>query len=227
MRIGIFNDSIDNYTFEIIDNIEKIDESYDLILININDIDKIEYIQKNAKCEIVVIVENDFYHNLIENELISAIINKNDVDDLNDWLQYFEAKTNINKLFENEMTNYKGLVINSNGYIIEKYNEFATIKYEKLLTEHYKNKLFIELENYNYNLIIKIPETIMLASLHLGQIIKIWNFIRTKCGCMYIINEDERNKKLLEIASIDKFIKILNSIDDIKNLSTNKIFNDC
>ena len=93
MRIGIFNDSIDNYTFEIIDNIEKIDESYDLILININDIDKIEYIQKNAKCEIVVIVENDFYHNLIENELISAIINKNDVDDLNDWLQYFEAKT--------------------------------------------------------------------------------------------------------------------------------------
>ena len=76
--------------------------SYDVIIANTTDKKLIKRISSNS-AEFALIVDDIMMfldEDLLNDPNVGALIDKNDLDDLLEWLQYFHAKISINKIFD-------------------------------------------------------------------------------------------------------------------------------
>ena len=113
---------------------------------------------------------------LIEDERIAAVIDKNDLEDITQWIDYFYAKRKIRRNMENEMQK-ASLTLNGYSFVVKE--QIAIIEFhEALLTEESRRQLIEDLEKVDWNCIFYFDEEVKAPSILLGQIIYFWNLIK-------------------------------------------------
>jgi hypothetical protein len=206
---------------------EKDPKIYDIIITeeSLQDItghELIKLISKRTDAEFAIIGENlqDFFSESLFDESISAIIEKNEHEEIISWIQYLESKIRIKKIFEKEQNNYVELISQANGYTISDACNYAIIEYSKLLTFESKEILFKQLKQFDYNCILIIDKSTTITSLHLGQILTILNFIKIHKGNFVVVCED---KKIFDLTALSEIIPIVHNIEQACKLINEKL----
>jgi len=191
---------------------------YDVIIANISDKRLIKHISMN-KAEFAIMsddIKTFVDEELLEDSNICALIDKNDLDDLLEWLEYFDAKIKINQTIENEIKKISEFTVN--GYTFQIQKNIAIVEFqENILTQENRDQLVKDLEKTNYKCVLSFKNSSHVTSILLGQIIYFWNVVKQYKGKLVIASIDNRLINAFNACSLNRLITIFNTIDDAIN----------
>jgi len=195
-------------------------KEYDVILID-NNLDTMlgEKIaiaiadKTRAELGLMSIDLNTLSNESIEDERINGVIDKRDVKNVIDWLNYIEAKLRINKTVELEKIKLKGFFVN--GFKLDIINNIIFIRYHEVLSrksfDSLKNKIN---ESKKSDVILYFTKDIeIVTSLNFADIIKIYKFVKSNHGNLLLLNE-KQVKLLKEQMKVFKLNRIIPYFED-------------
>jgi len=195
-------------------------KEYDVILID-NNLDTMlgEKIaiaiadKTRAELGLMSIDLNTLSNESIEDERINGVIDKRDVKNVIDWLNYIEAKLRINKTVELEKIKLKDFFVN--GFKLDIINNIIFIRYHEVLSrksfDSLKNKIN---ESKKSDVILYFTKDIeIVTSLNFADIIKIYKFVKSNHGNLLLLNE-KQVKLLKEQMKVFKLNRIIPYFED-------------
>jgi hypothetical protein len=217
--------------YEFIDNCYK----YDIALIDQNNLNKemLERISK-YKLETGVLKTGKL---VFDDPRISIIIDYDEIPEINERIKYFDAKIRIKQVIETEENSIHQIqnLSGKGGFLkqvekIETYSETLThknyqfdiienigiLRINGVLKVNEKEEVYALLKTTDFRAAVYLECTI--NSMNLAMLPVVWKMLnQNKAKCIYW-NHDNDTKilSILQLCSLDKLFKILNTIDEIK-----------
>lgn len=196
--------SIRDWHITVVDSNNKDCSMYDAVLIG-ESVDK-----KQLDCDADFALIGKPSEEVVQDDSINAIIDKDDIEEIIDWLKYVDAKLRIKRNTEIKI-NLKKVIITTDLPLI-KVSDFTVGE---------KQKAFDKAKECDFKCIVYFDENLKtLYSVHLNQLIILWKHIVKDNSGKMVLWKAGRNGEIDEkfkLCRLDALIPYFDKLDDAAN----------
>jgi DNA repair exonuclease SbcCD ATPase subunit len=216
----------------------RVCQNFDLVLIDKKFINK-ELIDQISRYKLEIGVLNNKGNVEFDDEHIAIVLDKDDLNQIEEKLKYFETKIRINRLLETEeetLGKMQKITMKSeflrnkqketeeilrkivkSTYYFEEIENIGILEIRDVLRQIDKDEIFEALKNVNYNVAVYFSFN-HVVSKHLGDLANLWKDVKKLNGNIVYWNKQNNTKVIciLKLCKLDNILSIVDSFEDVK-----------
>jgi len=160
----------------------------------------------------------NFVKEEIDDDSITVFIDKNNVEDIIDWLKYTDAKLRIKHYAEREQESFSAtmMAISDNGYVLEQRSGVSVLGISRILSDNSKKKLYTEFEKTQNNVVVYFTEKVQAVfSAYLSELVFMYRNIKEAGGkiCFWKNNREDV-AEIIVGCRLNLIMKVFDKLED-------------
>jgi len=187
-------------------------DKYDAIIVDSNlqgtsGISLINALSEKVDIEFALLKETDIGDDIVNNEKISAVVNKNSEEIIN-WLKYIDIKIRLKKSVATEKDKYNDILSLTNGFSLTVKNNIAILGFSKPLSTKGRATILSAFESADA-VIVYFSNNHVVTSTYLGELIFLYREVTKNDKKFIFVSNDEHLTSLMDTCNLSKIMPVM------------------
>ena len=195
---------------------------YDVVLVDdklpeMQGVRLIEALSEKSPIEFALMSDSgNFSETDINNRHISALIEKQNIDKVIDWLKYIDIKIRINNNIKIEKEKLNNILSLTNGFILDVKDDIAFLGFSKPLSKKGRTEI-LEVLTKSKGAIVYFSNNNKVSSMFLGEIVFLYKEMQKHGKQLVFLNNDKNIVKFIQACNLDKILEIFETEEEALN----------